>query len=114
MNSDLRFAKGLSTEVCLIMADSREIKGRFFLADNAKNHYGEETLLDVLNNAGNEFAPLGQQQGEQVLLLKKDQILGLKPQYANSENWPQTDDSQVDGWVPARIAFPGLTLEGWA
>ncbi len=46
MNRNLQIAKGLSTEVLALMADWQEIRGRFYLAEQAQNHYGGETLLD--------------------------------------------------------------------
>ena len=52
MPNSLNVTKGLSTEVQVTIAGSPEVHGNFFLADHAKSHYGEETLLD---RGGGEF-----------------------------------------------------------
>lgn len=112
MNRELNIAKGLSTEIRVLMADSQEFCGRFFLADHSENHYGEETLLDLLNRPGKPFLPLDQGEEGPVVLIRKSRVAGLRPQHANSANWPKVDDGDKDSWPLAKIAFTELTLEG--
>jgi hypothetical protein len=114
MNRKLQIAKGLSTEIFALMADWQEIRGRFYLADHAQNHYGEETLLDVLNHPGKQFVPFCQEQEDSVVLIHKARIVGLRPSGADGEDWPRIDDPDEDCWQTAKMAFAGFTLEGRA
>ncbi len=114
MSSDLNIAKGLSTEVKALMTDSREYCGRFFLADYAQNHYGEETLLDLLNNAEKQFIPFEKSDGAPVILIRKCQILGLRPVYPNSTQWPRMNNGDKHSWPAAKVIFAEHSLEGCA
>ena len=114
MNRNLQIAKGLSTEVLALMADWQEIRGRFYLAEHAQNHYGGETLLDVLNHPGKPFIPFCQEEEDSVVLIHKTRIVGLKPSGADDEAWPRIQDDNEDCWQAAKMAFAGFTLEGRA
>ncbi len=114
MNSPLQTAKGLSAEVFALMADWQEIRGCFYLADYAQNHYGEETLLDILNHPGKQFVPFAQENQESVVLIHKTRIVGLRPSQIGDEGWPQLPDQSEDCWQPAKMAFAGFKLEGRA
>ena len=94
------------------MADSQEICGRFFLADNARNHYGEETLLDLLNHTSKEFIPFAQSDDGPMILIKKSAILGLQPTVPNADQWPKMSHSNDQCWPSAKITFAQQTLEG--
>jgi hypothetical protein len=114
MNSPLNITKGLSTEVEVVLVDSNEVCGNFFLADHVLNHYGGETLLDLLNQDGKEFIPLEQGEDFPVILINKSKIIALKPKFANSSHWPNTacDDGQC--WQQAKIISSKISLEGRA
>ncbi len=114
MNRNLQIAKGLSTEVLALMADWQEIRGRFYLAEHAQNHYGGETLLDVLNHPGKPFIPFCQEEEDSVVLIHKARIVGLKPSGADDEQWPRVQDVDANCWQEAKMAFAGFTLEGRA
>ena len=114
MNRKLRIEKGLSTEILALMADWQEIRGRFYLADHVQNHYGQETLLDVLNHPGKPFIPFAQDGEESVVLIQKSRIVGLRTSCANSVEWPRTQEDDEDCWPPAKMAFAGFSLEGCA
>ena len=92
MSSKLQIAKGLSTEVMALMADWQEIRGHFYLAEQAENHYGKETLLDVLNHPGKEFVPFAQDDDVPLVLIQKSRIVGLRPSNPESTEWPRTED----------------------
>lgn len=112
MNNDLNIAKGLSTEVRAILDDSGEICGSFFLADHAPNHYGDETLLDLLNHSGKQFVPFDQCDGLPLVLVQKAKILGLRPKYSNSQQWPRMDNDDESCWAQAKVVFAEFSLEG--
>ncbi len=114
MSSKLQVEKGLSTEVFALMADWQEIRGHFYLADYAQNHYGQETLLDVLNHPGKQFVPFSQDDETPVMLIQKSRIVGLRPSCPDSDQWPRTQDSDEACWQEAKMAFAGFTLEGRA
>ncbi len=114
MNMDLQVTKGLSTEIVALMADWREIRGRFYLADHAQNHYGAETLLDVLNHPGKQFIPFAQHEEESVVLLHKARIVGLRPNCPDADAWLNIPDFGPECWQPAKMAFAGFVLEGRA
>jgi len=114
MNQKVQIAKNLSTEVLALMADWQEIRGRFYLADHAQNHYGEETLLDVLNHPGKAFIPFCQEHEDSVVLIHKTRIVGLQPSGADYEKWPRIENVDDDCWQAAKMAFAGFTLEGRA
>jgi hypothetical protein len=110
----LKIAKGLSTEILALMADWQEIRGRFYLAECAQNHYGEETLLDVLNHPGKPFIPFSQAGEEPVVLIQKSRIVGLRPSDADDGRWPEMPCRESECWESAKMAFAGFTLEGRA
>lgn len=112
MNSRLQVEKGLSTEIIAIMADWQDIRGHFYLADHAENHYGEETLLDVLNHPGKPFIPFAQEDEAAVVLIQKSRIVGLRPKCIESCEWPQVQADAHENWLPAQMAFAGFSLEG--
>lgn len=112
LNCELNIPKGLSTEIRVVLADSQEICGQFFLADFARDHYGEETLLELLNQAGKEFIPFEQSENGAVVLVGKSQIIALKPEFANSAKWFECSDQDTDSWPSAKIVFSGFSLEG--
>jgi len=58
------------------MTDWREIHGRFYSADHAQNHSGEETRLDVLNHPGKPFISFCQEEEESVVLIHKARFRG--------------------------------------
>jgi len=114
MNRDLNIAKELSTEVKVFLADAPEMNGRFFLADHAQNHYGEETLLDLLNNAEKQFIPFALGANSRVILISKAKILGLSPKFSNSDQWPRMDDPDEYSWPLAKVVCSEFSLEGRA
>jgi hypothetical protein len=114
MDTSFKVAKGLSAEVLALMADWQEIRGHFYLSDYAENHYGRETLLDVLNREGHPFIPFAQDEETPLLLIQKTRIVGLRPSETESEDWPHMSDAGEDCWQQARMAFAGFTLEGKA
>ena len=114
MNSKLQIEKGLSTEVLALMADWQEIRGCFYLADHVQNHYGKETLLDILNHPGKQFIPFARDGEESVVLIQKSRIVGLQPSGPETDHWPRIQDGDEDCWPPAKMAFAGFTLEGRA
>lgn len=114
MTSNLQIAKGLSTEVSALMADWQEIRGHFYLAEYAENHYGKETLLDVLNNSDKAFVPFAQDDDSPLVLIQKSRIVGLKPTAPDCQDWPAMQEHDEHCWQRARMAFAGFTLEGRA
>lgn len=114
MESSLLIAKSLSTEIQALMADWQEIHGRFHLADHAPNHYGQETLLDILNHPGKGFVPFSQDGEEPMVLIQKSRIVGLQPSNGEHWEWLQTKDADENSWISAKMAFAGFTLEGRA
>lgn len=114
MTSKLQIAKGLSTEVLALMADWQEIRGHFYLAEHAENHYGKETLLDVLNNSEKAFVPFAQDDEAPLVLIQKSRIVGLKPSDPESQEWPRMNEADDSCWQNAKMAFAGFTLEGRA
>jgi len=114
MNIGLQIAKGLSTEVLALMADWQEIRGCFYLADHVQNHYGQETILDILNHPGKPFIPFAKDGEASVVLIQKSRIVGLRPSSAESDQWPRTQDGDERCWPPAKMSFAGFSLEGRA
>ena len=114
MNSRLQVTKSLSSEVIALMADWQDIKGQFYLSTHAQNHYGEETLLDVLNHPGKQFVPFAQEDEDSVVLIQKSRIVGCRPSNQDDGGWVQTLDDDELCWAQATIAFAGYTLEGRA
>lgn len=114
MTNILQIAKGLSTEVFALMADWQEIRGHFYLAEHAQNHYGKETLLDVLNSPGKDFVPFAQGEDVPLLLIQKSRIVGLRPTDPESSEWPTMQETGENCWPRAKMAFAGFTLEGRA
>lgn len=114
MTNILQIAKGLSTEVFALMADWQEIRGHFYLAEHAQNHYGKETLLDVLNNPGKDFVPFAQDEDVTLVLIQKSRIVGLRPTDSECADWPTMQESGENCWPTAKMAFAGFTLEGRA
>lgn len=114
MTNILQIAKGLSTEVFALMADWQEIRGHFYLAEHAQNHYGKETLLDVLNIPGKDFVPFAQGEDVPLLLIQKSRIVGLRPTDPESTEWPSMQETGENCWPRAKMAFAGFTLEGRA
>jgi hypothetical protein len=114
MNSRLQVAKGLSTEILALMADWQEIRGHFYLNEHAPNHYGQETLLDVLNHPGKPFVPFAQEEGTPLVLIQKSRIVGLRPSCPDRGDWPRTLEEDPECWPEAKIAFAGFSLEGRA
>ncbi len=114
MDNKLQIIKGLSDEVIALMADWQEISGHFYLGDQAQNHYGKETLLDVLNNPDKNFVPFKSDEDTPMVLIQKSRIVGLHP--ANSEivQWLKNQECDKDCWKSAKMAFAGFTLEGRA
>ncbi len=114
MNSLKLPAKSLSAEVFALMADWQEIRGRFYLSEYAQNHYGEETLLDILNHPGKQFVPFAQDDHKDVVLIHKTRIVGLRPSRDGDTPWSQLSAQDEDCWLPAKMAFAGFKLEGRA
>ena len=114
MNRTLQMEKGLSTEVLALLADQQEIRGRFFLADEARYHFGPENLLDVLNNCGKRFLPFAQDDEAAVGLVQGSRIAGLHPRHGDRNGLPQALDEDPRCWQSARIEFAGIALEGRA
>ena len=114
MNRTAQIEKGLSTEVVALMADQQEIRGRFFLADQAQYHYGPENLLDILNNSGKQFVPFAQDDMAAVVMIQKSRIAGLQSGHNDFGDWPPTQDKDPQCWLPAKIDFAGISLEGRA
>lgn len=114
MKNNLQISKGLSAEVLALMADWQEIRGHFYLGDQAQNHYGKETLLDVLNNAEKDFVPFSMEDDSQLVLIQKSRIVGLHPANSETSEWPKMSGCDENCWKPAKMAFAGFTLEGRA
>ncbi len=114
MENKLQITKGLSDEVLALMADWQEIRGQFYLGEQAQNHYGKETLLDVLNNPEKDFVPFSRDEGTLMMLVQKSRIVGLHPANSEINNWPRMQEDGDDCWKPAKMAFAGFTLEGRA
>ncbi len=114
MDNSLQIVKGLSDEVIALMADWQEIRGRFYLGDQAQNHYGKETLLDVLNNPGKDFVPISQDEDNPMVLIQKSRIVGLHPENPETSDWPKVQECSEDCWKTAKMSFAGFTLEGRA
>ncbi len=114
MTGKLNVSKGLSTTITAIMDNSQKFIGSFFLSGTAQNHYGKETLLDVLNNSEQPFIPFHQEDNNPVVLVQKNQILALKPQHANNSQWPKLDNNEPDCWPKVKISFSNISLEGRA
>ena len=114
MNCNLNIVKGLSTEVRTRMKDSQELTGRFFLSDQSRNHYGEETLLDLLNNPEKKFVPFTQSGQAPVLLIQKSEILSLQANENNCQEWAAVIHMDESCWPPTRVIFDGFSLEGKA
>lgn len=114
MTNILQIKKGLSTEVLALMADWQEIRGHFYLAEHAQNHYGQETMLDVLNRSGKDFVPFAQDDQAPLVLIQKSRIVGLRPSDPGSPEWPQMPERDDQCWPRAKMAFAGFTLEGRA
>jgi len=114
MENNLKITKGLSDEVLALMADWQEIRGHFYLGDQAENHYGKETLLDVLNNPDKKFVPFSQDEDRPMVLIQKSRIVGLHPGDPGTEDWIPTQECGDDCWLPATMSFAGFTLEGRA
>ena len=112
--NNFQVQKSLSTEVQALMADWREITGRFYLSQHAEHHYGRETLLDVLNAEGKAFVPFAQGDDTPLVLIQKSRIVGLKPSEPGCDDWPHVDSSDPACWKPARMAFAGFELTGKA
>jgi hypothetical protein len=113
MSLSLQTEKGLSTEILALMADRQEVRGRFFLADQAQYHFGPENLLDVLNKGGKQFLPLAQDDVSEVVQIQWSRIAGLKPRQVACPDWPTPEDDP-QCWQAAKISFAGTTLEGRA
>ncbi|MFT5233942.1 MAG: hypothetical protein ACI9UQ_001984 [Candidatus Krumholzibacteriia bacterium] len=114
MSGSLQIEKGLSTELRAVMADGQEICGRFFLADYAENHYGQENLLDVLNLAEQKFIPFVLDDNETVVLIQKSRIGGLQPSVLDGNDWPRAHDGEAHCWSPASIIMRGENCDGYA
>lgn len=114
MDTNLQITKGLSDEVIALMADWQEIRGHFHLGDQAQNHYGKETLLDVLNNPEKDFVPFTLDADNPMVLIQKSRIVGLHPGDPETADWPRSQDCDKDCWTPAKMSFAGFTLEGRA
>ena len=114
MSHSLQIAKGLSTEILVVMADRQEFRGRFFLADNARNHYGQEHLFDVLNDSGKAFLPFCQEGRDDVMLVRKSRILGLQQVHDADLAGTRVRDDREEAWQAAEIALVDFTLVGRA
>ncbi len=114
MENNFQIIKGLSDQVIALMADWQEIRGHFYLGDQAQNHYGKETLLDVLNNPEKDFVPFSQDEDTPLVLIQKSRIVGLHPSNPETAAWPTVQDCSEDCWKAAKMAFAGFTLEGRA
>lgn len=112
MNNEYNITKGLSSELKAKLADGREICGHFFLAGHAENHYGEEILLDLLNQRDKPFVPFKEQDEEAVVLIRKAQIVFLRPDQPDSTQWPYINNSTPDCWPSAKVIFPDFFIEG--
>ncbi len=114
MNRVLQIAKGQSSEVVALMADGKQLRGRFFLARCAQDHYGQETLLDVLNRPGTPFVPFVREGEADVVLIQTCRIAGLRPRHADCVDWPQAQEGDQERWPPASIELAGRRLLGGA
>ena len=114
MDYSLQINKGLSTEVRALLADGQEIQGRFFLAENARDHAGQESLLDLFNNPNKVFLPFCPKEGDHVILVRKSRIRGIQTTIDGPDDG--TGDRRDDGanWLPAEISMAGMHLEGHA
>jgi len=114
MTDALKIQKGLSTEILATMADGQDICGRFYLADHAQSHYGQETMLDVLNRVGQPFVPFLMDDQQTVVLIQKSRIIGLRPSADESLVGLPTFDEDEKYWPPAQIYLAGKPLDGHA
>lgn len=114
MDQSLQINKGLSTEVRVLLADGQEIQGRFFLAENARNHLGQENLLDLVNDPGKIFLPFCPKEGDNVILVRKSRIRGLQLDLDDHGEGSMEQGNHEQNWLPAEISMAGMHLEGHA
>jgi hypothetical protein len=114
MTRSLQIPKGLSTEVRVVMTDGQEITGRFYLAENARNHPGRESLLDLLNDSGKAFLPFRQDERDDVVLVRQSRILGLQRVRDDDEAWSRSGSGDEGNWQAAEISLAGFSLTGSA
>ncbi|MCP4290503.1 MAG: hypothetical protein GY780_01540 [bacterium] len=113
MTQSLNLVTGQSIELIVTLAGEREIQGWFFLAAQTQNHSGQETLLDLINNPEKQFIPFKQVDDAPVVVIRKSQIVRLRPNHPNSHQWfGQGPECGDDCWPHAEIAFSDLGLNG--
>lgn len=101
-------------EIKALMTDGQDIRGRFFLSDQAQNHYGQEYLLEVLNHTDDRFIPFMMDDDETVVLMQKTRIVGLQPSDLKDHDWPHAGSANQASWPAAQIIMAGRTVDGWA